>query len=106
MDGDGHDPAAHLPDRGDGAVGTTRLGEWMAMNIPVTIKSNLTGRLVKGGVTPRMLLDMSDEYDLIEKFTECDCGPIGETYVVECNCDEEWMDCEVLIGDEVETTKL
>lgn len=71
------------------------------MIIPVAIKSNLSGRVVKASVTPRELLDMSDEYDLIQKFTDCGCIAVGETYVVECNCDEEWADCEVSIGNEV-----
>lgn len=71
------------------------------MLVPVKITSNSSGRTVEGTVTARNLLDLCDESDLIDKLTACDCQPIGETYVIECNCDEEWMDCEVLIGDEV-----
>lgn len=71
------------------------------MNIPVKITSKLTGRLVQGYLTPRQLLDLLDESELVQKLTMCDCQPVGETNVVDCNCDEEWEDCEVLIGDEV-----
>lgn len=73
------------------------------MKIPVKVKSNISGRSVEGYVTPRKLLDLLDEAELIDELISCDCQPVGETYVVECNCDddEEWKDCEVLIGDEV-----
>ncbi len=71
------------------------------MLIPVKIKSNISGRTAEGKVTPRKLLDLLDEADLIDELTSCNCQPVGETNVVECNCDEEWMDCEVLIGEEI-----
>jgi hypothetical protein len=71
------------------------------MNIPIKITSNISGRVVETTVPPRLLLDKCDEADLIWDITACNCQPVGETNVVECNCDEEWMDCEVLIGDEV-----
>ena len=71
------------------------------MNIPVVVTSNLSGRVVKSSVTPRELVDIYDESVLVQHLTACDCQPIGETNVVDCNCDEEWMDCVVLIGDEV-----
>ena len=70
------------------------------MNIPVKIKSNISGRVVDGAVTPRQLIDIVDEADLIDELTACDCEPVGETNIIECRCDEEWMDCNVLIGNE------
>lgn len=71
------------------------------MNIPVKVKSNISGRIKGGSLTPRQILDCIDEAEVIQTLTACDCQPIGETNVVECNCDEEWMDCEVWIGEEV-----
>lgn len=71
------------------------------MTILVRVKSKISGRIVEGKVTQRRLLELIDEADLIDELTACNCQPVGETYVVECNCDEEWMDCEVLIGDEI-----
>lgn len=71
------------------------------MVIPVTIKSNVSGRVVRAAVTPRVLLDTLDEDELVQRLTACECQPIGETYVIDCNCDEEWFDCDVFIGEEV-----
>lgn len=70
------------------------------MKIPVKIKSLVTGRMVEKVVSPRFLLDVLDEDDLISRLTDCGCQPIGETNTVECNCEEEWVDCEILIGEE------
>lgn len=69
--------------------------------IPVRIKSSTSGRIKRGVITPRKLLEMSGEEELVEQFTSCGCMPIGETYVVECNCGLEWIDYELSIGDEV-----
>lgn len=70
------------------------------MVIPVRIKSNVSGRVVKGAISAGNLLEI-DEQDLVERFTACSCQAIGETYVVECNCDLEWENYELQIGDEV-----
>lgn len=70
------------------------------MIILVSIKSNISGRVVEGAISARDLLEI-DEQDLVEKFTICSCQPVGETYVVECNCDLEWEKYELQIGDEV-----
>lgn len=70
------------------------------MNIPVQVKSNITGRIVNGVYSPRQLLDFLDEDDLITNLTRCNCEPIGETNYTECNCMDEWDDAEVLIGNE------
>lgn len=59
--------------------------------IKIIIKSNKTGRTVEGEYTAKELLD-SYEDEIVEQLTECDCQPIGETNVVECNCCEEWED--------------
>jgi hypothetical protein len=71
------------------------------MNIPIKITSTVSGRVVETTVSPRYLLDKCDEDDLITSLTMCHCQPVGETYVIDCRCDEEWDDCELLIGDEV-----
>lgn len=70
------------------------------MIILVSIKSNISGRVVKGAISASDLLEM-DEQDLVERFTICSCQPVGETYVVDCNCDLEWEKYELQIGDEV-----
>ena len=75
------------------------------MVIPVTITSKVSGRVIEAGVTPRVLLDVIDECELVQQLTACECQPIGETYVVDCNCDEEWIDCEVLLGEEVSSNQ-
>lgn len=71
------------------------------MEIPIRITSNISGRTVEGTTTTRKLLDFCDESELIVELTSCNCQPIGETNVIECNCDEEWLDCNVLIGNEI-----
>lgn len=71
------------------------------MLIPVKVKSNITGRIARGSFTARHLLDFLDEDELITNLTMCNCQPIGETNYTECNCGDEWMDCEVWIGDEI-----
>lgn len=70
------------------------------MVIPVRIKSHVSGRVVKGSISANNLLEI-DEQELVERFTICSCQPVGETYVVECNCDLEWEKYELQIGDEV-----
>lgn len=72
------------------------------MKIPVRVTSNISSRTVEGTISPRKLLDLCDESELIIELTKCNCQPIGETNVVDCNCDEEWYDCEVFIGDEIQ----
>ncbi|MCK2000808.1 acetyltransferase [[Brevibacterium] frigoritolerans] len=71
------------------------------MNIPIKVKSKKTGRIVEGSFTPRQLLELLDEDELVTKLTMCQCHPVGETNVIECNCDEEWDDYVLLIGDEI-----
>ena len=71
------------------------------MDIPVKIKSNISGQVVEKMVSPRYLLDLVDESDLVSELTKCTCQPIGETNVIECNCMDEWEDSEVLIGEEI-----
>lgn len=69
--------------------------------IPVKVKSKKAGRIVEGSFTPRQLLEILDEDELVTRLTMCHCEPVGETNVIECNCDEEWDDYELLIGDEI-----
>lgn len=71
------------------------------MNIPVKITSTITGRVVQKYVTPRQLLDFLDEDDMVDNLTMCNCQPIGETYVIDCDCNEEWDGCTVRIGEEI-----
>lgn len=59
--------------------------------IKIKIKSNKTGRIVEGETTPLELLN-SDEFELVERLTECDCEPYGESSYKDCSCYEEWED--------------
>ncbi|MGF2740884.1 acetyltransferase [Bacillus amyloliquefaciens] len=66
--------------------------------IEVTVKSKISGRIKRGSFTARQLLDTYED-DLVCNLTKCDCQPVGETYVVECNCCEEWEEYEVSFSD-------
>jgi hypothetical protein len=68
--------------------------------IEVTLKSNTSGRIIKSTYTARQLLDFSGEEDLVFEMSKCDCQAIGETYVVECNCEQEWEDYTLTFGEE------
>lgn len=70
------------------------------MNIPIKLTSKISERVIESFVSPRFLLDMCDEDDLVSRITACDCQSVGETNVVECNCDEEWYDYKLQIGEE------
>lgn len=65
--------------------------------VELTIKSIKTGKSVKASYTPRQLLD-TDEESLVNEMTQCSCQPIGESYIRECNCDEEWEEYNLTIG--------
>lgn len=66
--------------------------------IQATVTSKISGRVIKKSYTARQLLeDFYGEDDLIVAMTQCDCQPIGETYVVECNCDYEWEDYTLVL---------
>ena len=71
------------------------------MVIPVRIISKVTGREVNTYVPPRFLLDRCDEEDLVQELTACECSPVGETNVVDCNCSDEWEEYELLMGREI-----
>lgn len=60
--------------------------------ITATIRSTVTGRVVKASYTPQQLLNFIDEDDLVTNATMCECQPVGENNFLECNCDEEWDD--------------
>ncbi|MFF2532411.1 acetyltransferase [Brevibacillus sp. NPDC058079] len=60
--------------------------------IKAILTSNISHRVIESSYTPRQLLDFFDEEELVQKMTKCYCQPIGETNVIECNCDEEWED--------------
>ncbi|MFV1457707.1 acetyltransferase [Bacillus mycoides] len=68
--------------------------------IPVKIKSNASGRVISGTYTPKQLVDFLGEEELVEDLTKCDCQSIGETNVVECNCESEWEDYELFLDYE------
>ena len=65
--------------------------------IPVKIKSDASGRVVNGEYTAKQLLDFCGEEELVQNLTQCDCQSVGETNVVECNCEEEWEDYELFL---------
>ncbi len=67
----------------------------------VKVKSNTSGRTTFATYSHRQLLEFDGEEDLIEHATECNCEPLGDLPFTECNCCEDWMDCEVYIGDEI-----
>ncbi|UPI13373.1 hypothetical protein [Bacillus phage SBSphiJ7] len=67
--------------------------------IEVIVKSKISGRLKRGLFTARQLLDTYED-DLVCTLTECNCQPVGETYVVDCNCCEEWEDYEITFNIE------
>ncbi|MCG7345357.1 acetyltransferase [Sporosarcina sp. ACRSL] len=68
--------------------------------IQLTLTSNVTGRVIKSSYTARQLLE-SNEIDIVEEMSKCNCDmlPRGETNVVECNCDDEWFDYTLVVGD-------
>jgi len=66
--------------------------------IQATLTSKKSGRVIKQSYTARQLLeDYYGEDDLVIKMIECDCQPVGETNVVECNCHEEWDDYTMVL---------
>lgn len=71
------------------------------MNIPVKIINKKDGKTLATEVSARKLLEVCDEADLLQELTMCTCVPVGETNLVECNCDVAWEDSELLIGDEI-----
>ena len=71
--------------------------------IEAIVRSKISCRIIKDQFTARQILDdFMDEQDIVEYMTKCDCQPIGETNVVECNCEDEWEDYEFWIGEEAE----
>lgn len=73
--------------------------------VEITLKSKVSGRIIKSSYTARQLLE-TDEIDIVMDLTKCDCQPVGETNVVECNCDEEWENYELVIGEHNHEVKL
>jgi len=67
--------------------------------IEITIKSNLSGREVKASYTARQLIN-KDEDQIVEEMTICDCQPIGETNITECDCSDEWDDYTMIVENE------
>lgn len=66
--------------------------------IQATVTSKKSGKVIKKSYTARQLLeDFIDEDDLVIAMTQCDCQPVGETNVVECNCDFEWEDYTLVL---------
>ncbi|MFY0519349.1 hypothetical protein ACOMCU_16200 [Lysinibacillus sp. UGB7] len=66
--------------------------------VEIMLTSKNSGRVIKSSYTARQLLE-TDEIDIVMDMTKCDCQPVGETYVVECNCDDEWEQYELIIGE-------
>lgn len=69
--------------------------------IEAILTSKASGRTIKSSYTARQLLDFYDEEALVSDMSACNCQPTGETYVVECNCDSEWEDYTLKIGEEI-----
>jgi hypothetical protein len=70
------------------------------MRIPIMLTSKISSRVINTAVYPRVLLDTYEE-DLVDQIGQCDCQPVGETNVIDCDCYEEWEEYELLIGDEI-----
>lgn len=68
--------------------------------IEITLKSNTTGRILKKDYTARELLD-KEEITILEEMTVCGCEilPRSETNLVECNCEDEWIDYKILLNN-------
>lgn len=60
--------------------------------VNATVTSRVSGRVINRTYTARQILDFFDEEELVLDMTKCGCQPVGETYVVDCNCDYEWED--------------
>jgi len=65
--------------------------------INVKVVSKVSGRVIETNCTPHVILEAFDDYSLVQRITECDCQPIGETNVIECNCDEEWYEYDLYL---------
>ena len=65
--------------------------------VELTITSIKTGKKIKSTYTPRQLLD-TDEESLVNEMTQCSCQSIGESYLIECSCDEKWEEYRLIIG--------
>lgn len=74
--------------------------ETATLKIPCKLTSKITGRTIEAHFTPRELLDLYEE-QLVEKMSMCNCQPIGESYVYDCACYEEWEDYTLQVGDEI-----
>lgn len=71
--------------------------------VQVTLKNNKTVECVTTTYTARELVSHGGEDLLMENIIEnniCNCTPVGETYVTDCNCFEDWDDCSLFFGDE------
>lgn len=60
--------------------------------IPVRLTSKASGRVIERTYTAKQLLEFMDEDELVVTMSQCNCQPVGETNVVECNCEDEWED--------------
>lgn len=60
--------------------------------IPVRITSKVSGRVIERAYTAKQLVEFMDEDDMVATMSQCNCQSVGETNVVECNCEDEWED--------------
>ncbi|QDH49421.1 hypothetical protein PHIREBALL_147 [Bacillus phage Phireball] len=58
--------------------------------------TNDKGKNRVGTYTLENLLHTTEE-ELVEELTQCDCQPVGESYHVECNCEDEWEDFKLSV---------
>ncbi|AGI12201.1 hypothetical protein BCPG3_182 [Bacillus phage BCPG3] len=61
-----------------------------SQHVRIVVK-NSEGDARVGTYTLENLLHTTEE-ELIEELTACECEPVGESYHVECNCEDKWDD--------------
>jgi hypothetical protein len=58
--------------------------------------------ITSGAYTVDEILE-TDIFEILDKYCVCDCQPIGETNVVECNCDDYYNAFEY-VGNRIYTS--
>jgi len=61
-----------------------------------TFKHSVSGEIKIIEFTDKEIQSLLED-ELIERASDCDCQPIGETNVVECNCDDYY--CDFILQD-------
>ncbi len=63
--------------------------------VTIVIENNEGDKRV-GTYTLEDLLNTNED-DLVEELTRCDCEPIGECNYAECNCEDKWDDFTISV---------